>query len=161
MFKLKVLICIASVSCFSLCADEVPEEVSEEVETVSSSDTENTEITKKNEKGEKGEVKENVKNETEELDQIQRERYEPRISNKWFRGSYLIYDCEVGNFACVNKTGLIRCERERDEDKKESKPQVRCAYFKKFATQEDCFKEQYRQIQNQKPRVYCMNPKYF
>ena len=109
----------------------------------------------------KEKTKEEITNETEDLDQIQRERYEPRISNKWFRGSYLIYDCEKGNFACVNKTGLQRCEREREEDKKESKPNLRCAFFKKFPTQEDCFKEQYRQINNQKPRVYCMNPKYF
>ncbi len=98
---------------------------------------------------------------TEGMDRIEREKYEPRISNKWFRGSYLIYDCTRGNFVCVNYQGFVRCGDEREEDKKKSRPALRCAAFKKFKTQESCFKEQYRQIENQKPRVFCMNPKYY
>lgn len=101
------------------------------------------------------------KHDTEDMDKIERERYEPRISNKWFRGSYLIYDCLQGNFACVNYQSFVRCTDEREEDKKESRPSLKCAPFKKFSSQEKCFKEQYRQIQNQKPKVFCMNPKYY
>ncbi|MAF78833.1 MAG: hypothetical protein CME63_07940 [Halobacteriovoraceae bacterium] len=101
------------------------------------------------------------KHDTEGMDQIERERYEPRISNKWFRGSYLIYDCSRGNYICVNYQSFYKCTNEREEDKKESRPALRCAPFKKFATQEKCFGEQYRQIQNQKPKVFCMNPKYY
>ena len=101
------------------------------------------------------------KHDTEDMDKIERERYEPRISNKWFRGSYLIYDCLQGNFACVNYQSFVRCTDEREEDKKESRQTLKCAPFKKFSSQEKCFKEQYRQIQNQKPKVFCMNPKYY
>lgn len=98
---------------------------------------------------------------TEGMDAIERNKYEPRISNKWFRGSYLIYDCSRGNFICVNYQGFVRCGEEREEDKKKSRSGLRCAPFKKFSTQELCFKEQYRQIENQKPKIFCMNPKYY
>lgn len=98
---------------------------------------------------------------TEGMDSIERQKYEPRVSNKWFRGSYLIYDCEKANFACVNQVGWDLCHEQREDDKKQSKFQLRCAPFKMFATQEKCFAEQYRQVQNKKPPLYCTNPKFY
>lgn len=95
------------------------------------------------------------------MDTIERKKYEPRISNKWFRGNYLIYDCARRNFVCVNAQSFGRCEKEREEDKKKMVPSLRCAPFKMFKSQKECFKEQYRQIENQKPKVYCQNSKYY
>jgi len=97
----------------------------------------------------------------EKMDTIERKKQEPRISNKWFRGNYLIYDCTRGNFVCVNSQSFERCEKEREEDKKNVIPSLRCTPFKMFKSQKECFKEQYRQIENQKPKVYCQNPKYY
>lgn len=98
---------------------------------------------------------------TENMDVIVRRKYEPRISNKWFRGSGLIYDCVRGNFVCVNYKSYKKCIQQRDEDKKNAIPRLRCAPFREFKTQKECFKEQYRQIENQKPKIYCQNPKYY
>ena len=51
----------------------------------------------------------------EKLDDIARSKEEPRISNKWFRGNYLIYDCDDQHFACVNEISYLRCENQRNE----------------------------------------------
>lgn len=95
------------------------------------------------------------KTDSEKMDKMERDKYEPRISDKWFRGNYLIYDCEKGNFICVNLFSFNQCQSQREEDKKQKQTHLRCAPFKKFPTQKKCFAEQYRQIENQKPKVFC------
>ncbi len=154
--KLSVL--VLGLSLWQGVSSQAQEESQKEVQEVQGPQESKTEEIKN------GETKNDeapITNDTEGMDRIEREKYEPRISNKWFRGSYLIYDCQRGNFVCVNYQGFVRCGEERDEDKKKSRPALRCAAFKKFKTQEACFKEQYRQIENQKPKVFCMNPKYY
>jgi hypothetical protein len=116
------------------------------------------------EKGEKEniEIKQEMKSmlEDREVDRIQKEKEEPRISNKWFRGSNLIYDCENGHYACVNEVSFYRCQRERQEDKEENRSGLRCSPFKSFKTQKKCFEKQYKIIHNQLPKMFCINPKF-
>lgn len=108
------------------------------------------------------EIKKEMKSmlEVREVDRIQKEKDEPRLSNKWFRGESLIYDCEKGHFACVNEVSFYRCQRERQEDKEENRPNMRCSPFKTFKTQKACFEEQYKIIHNQLPKIFCINPKF-
>lgn len=95
-----------------------------------------------------------------EVDRIEKEKEEPRLSNKWFRGPSLIYDCEKGHYACVNEVSFYRCERERQEDKEDNRADLRCTPFKTFKTQKECFEKQYTIIHNQLPKMFCINPKF-
>ncbi|MDC1173989.1 hypothetical protein OAT67_01225 [Bacteriovoracaceae bacterium] len=100
-----------------------------------------------------------LKLESDELDKIRRQRFEPRISNKYYRGEHLIYDCRDDHFACVNTESWARCEDLRDFDKSERRRKLRCAPLKIFKTQKECFEEQYKQIHNQKIKIICINKK--
>lgn len=94
----------------------------------------------------------------DELDDIDRSKQEPRLSNKWFRGNYLVYDCDDGHFACVNENSFIKCENQRTERIEEKDPQLGCAPLKKFKTQKNCFEVQYKKLHNQLPKVFCLHP---
>jgi len=108
------------------------------------------------------EIKQEMKSmlEDREVDRFQKEKEEPRLSNKWFRGSNLIYDCQKGHYACVNEVSFYRCQRERQEDKEENRSGLRCSPFKNFKNQKECFKKQYEIIHNQLPKMFCINPKF-
>ncbi len=108
------------------------------------------------------EIKEGMKEilKNREVDQIEKEKEEVRISNKWYRGSNLIYDCQNGSYVCVNDVSFYRCQRERLEDKENARSQLRCSPFKDFKTHKACFDKQYEVIHNQLPKMFCTNPKY-
>lgn len=112
---------------------------------------------------EKPQVKSQVKSQDEvqeeKLDDIARSKEEPRISNKWFRGNYLIYDCDDQHFACVNEISYLRCENQRNERTEEREPKLGCAPLKKFKTQKECFKVQYQKQHNQIPKTFCLHPR--
>ncbi len=94
----------------------------------------------------------------DELDEIDRSKQEPRLSNKWFRGNYLIYDCDSAHFACVNQSSFIKCENQRSERIGDKNPQLGCTPLKKFKTQKRCFKAQYEKLHNQVPKIFCLHP---
>jgi len=98
--------------------------------------------------------------EDREVDKFTREKEEPRISNKWFRGSFLIYDCEKGHFACVNQVSFYKCEEQRSEDIEENRPRLRCSPFKMFKEYQDCTAMNYKKMHNQLPKLYCVHPKF-
>ncbi len=85
---------------------------------------------------------------------------EPRISNKWFQGNYLVYDCDKGFFACVNNTSYSLCSSQRTTRIEERNPALGCAPLKRFNTQEECFKVQYQKLHNQMPKLFCIHPNF-
>lgn len=98
--------------------------------------------------------------EEREVDKFARQKEEPRISNKWFRGSFLIYDCVKGHFACVNQVSFYKCEEQRAEDIEENRPRLRCSPFKSFKEYESCIAMNYKKMHNQLPKLYCVHPKF-
>ncbi|MCR9206119.1 MAG: hypothetical protein NXH75_16165 [Halobacteriovoraceae bacterium] len=93
-------------------------------------------------------------------DQLQKQKEEPRISNKWYRGNYLIYDCSKGNYVCVNDISFLNCGDQRQEDIDARVTNLKCAPLKRFGSQEDCFKAQYSKIHNQMPKLFCTHPRF-
>lgn len=93
-------------------------------------------------------------------DELQQQKEEPRISNKWYRGNYLIYDCAKGSFICVNSVSFEYCENQRKEDIDNRYPTLRCAPLKRFESQKKCFDVQYKSIHNQLPKAFCSHPKF-
>lgn len=93
-------------------------------------------------------------------DQLQKQKEEPRISNKWYRGNYLIYDCSKGNYVCVNDISFLNCGDQRQADIDARVTNLKCAPLKRFGSQEDCFKAQYSKIHNQMPKLFCTHPRF-
>jgi hypothetical protein len=98
--------------------------------------------------------------EEKKRDVLQQKLEEPRLSNKWFRGNYLIYDCDKGFFACVNNTSFEKCKYQRMKRKERREVGLACAPLKRFDTQKACFKVQYEKMHNQVPKLFCINPNY-
>ena len=67
---------------------------------------------------------------------------EVRISKNLFRGSYLIYDCSLKFFACVNDISRDKCKEKRDNFLKNTKKTKGCLEIIKFKKQKDCLKKQ-------------------
>lgn len=91
---------------------------------------------------------------------LQRKIEEPRISNKWFRGNYLIYDCDKAHYACVNSDSFEKCEYIRTSRKERRQPSLGCAPLKRFDTQGKCFEMQYAKVHNQVPKLFCIHPNF-
>lgn len=92
--------------------------------------------------------------------ELQKSIEEPRISNKWFRGNYLIYDCDKGFYACVNNRSFIQCTDQRTIRIEERRPALGCAPLKRFDSQKECFKVQYAKMHNQVPKIFCVHPNF-
>ena len=80
-----------------------------------------------------------------------------RLSKKYHLGSSLIFDCEDQHFACVSFLDYEKCERDWKKDQEEISSFFRCAPFKKFLTNKECFKSQGREIEKSTPKSFCHN----
>ena len=105
--------------------------------------------------------KENIEAPKEEkLDDMNRKIEEPRISNKYYRGQYFIYDCMDHHFGCVNDQSFEECGNWRKADLENRRRLLRCAPLKKFKNQKECFKQQQLQVNNPRAKLFCLNPEY-
>ncbi|MCO4795378.1 MAG: hypothetical protein KC493_16785 [Bacteriovoracaceae bacterium] len=93
----------------------------------------------------------------------EREMYEKqqeyRLSLKWRRGEYLIYDCRKRHFACVSKNSSKRCRKERDESFRSNDTVLKCAPLKKYKEVVDCEKDQKKFIDKITNKKFCLNYK--
>lgn len=64
------------------------------------------------------------------------------ISEKYFAGPYLIYDCEEKHWVCVMEDDFKECQKKRDEDKNNKKEILGCAPLGSFPTKKSCFQRQ-------------------
>lgn len=96
----------------------------------------------------------------ERRDEMLKRIEEPRLSNKWFRGNYLIYDCDKGFYACVNRASFTECTDQRTIRIEERRPALGCAPLKRFDSQKECFKVQYEKMHNQVPKIFCVHPNF-
>lgn len=67
---------------------------------------------------------------------------DPNLSERYQRGSYLVYDCASRHWVCTAKDEYQRCERERAEAKQNRQGNLVCGHFRKFDTIEQCQQKQ-------------------
>ena len=71
--------------------------------------------------------------------------YEPRtdnISEKYFAGAFLIYDCEEKHWVCVLKEDFATCNEKRAKSISGREKQLPCAPIGEFPTKKSCFQRQ-------------------
>ncbi len=86
------------------------------------------------------------------------EQMHPAISEKYFRGNYLIYDCEEHHFVCVDEKNFQDCKKRREYAHAQGKSGTSCAPFKMYSSYTLCIKKQYELMHSGGPRVYCSDP---
>ena len=64
------------------------------------------------------------------------------ISEKYFAGAFLIYDCEENHWVCVLKEDYKKCEEKRESSKNLREKHLPCAPVGEFPTKRSCFQRQ-------------------
>ncbi|WP_372653769.1 hypothetical protein [Halobacteriovorax sp.] len=93
----------------------------------------------------------------EERNATLRKRLEPRISDKYYLGRFLIYDCEHRHFACVNVESFFSCTQNREEEIQNKDTLLSCAPFKQYESLEDCTNAYLGFIYRRTDKSFCMN----
>ena len=60
------------------------------------------------------------------------------ISEKWFAGSSLVYDCEDMHWVCVAPADYASCARMRESDLKRNKHKLACVPAEVYDTKKEC-----------------------
>ncbi|PIK15286.1 hypothetical protein [Halobacteriovorax sp. JY17] len=92
-----------------------------------------------------------------EKDAVLRRRLEPRISEKYYLGRFLIYDCEDRHFACVNLPSFFNCEEKREIEKENKNVFFSCAPLKQYKTLKDCTDAYMGFIYRRTNKAFCVN----
>ncbi len=95
----------------------------------------------------------------ETLSEMERRRKEPKISQEFSRGRFLIYDCKQRSFVCVNEPSYLLCREKRNLGYRAKRLALPCAPLKEFKEQVECFNKQYSLIHSQSEKSYCQNSK--
>lgn len=85
--------------------------------------------------------------------------FEPRVSNKYFRGKNLIYDCYDKHFVCASDLDFDECTEERQEALDNRRVILPCAPLKRMPDQISCFKLNYTLIHQQTYKGFCISQK--
>lgn len=64
------------------------------------------------------------------------------ISEKYFAGSFLIYDCEEKHWVCVLKEDYKTCEDKREASIEKKERHLPCAPIGEFPTKRSCFQRE-------------------
>lgn len=78
------------------------------------------------------------------------------ISDIYRSGNYLIFDCEGGHYACVNKDGFEYCRSLRSESLAEGNKVVSCAPLKKFSRYQFCVEKQKNLVDYPVDKLFCI-----
>ena len=92
-----------------------------------------------------------------EKDATLRRRLEPRISDKYYLGRFLVYDCEGQHFACVNLPSFFNCEESRENEKKNKEVFFSCAPLKQYKTLKDCTDAYLGFVYRRTSKSFCVN----
>jgi hypothetical protein len=80
------------------------------------------------------------------------------LSDKWYAGPNLIYDCEDKHWVCVTKVDLVKCTELRRLALKSGKRELDCVPGDVFERREECLARQKHLVSGAKfPRV-CLHP---
>lgn len=78
-----------------------------------------------------------------------------KIDWKYTAGSYLIYDCIRGSYACVNSAGYENCKEERAFSISKKADQYPCAPLEIFSNKKICLVKNYELLALNAPRRFC------
>lgn len=77
------------------------------------------------------------------------------IDWKYKAGDYLIYDCDRGHYACVDKDGYTNCDEERKYALEVKAKIYPCAPLKKFTDKKECIQKQYEILAINANKRFC------
>jgi hypothetical protein len=78
-----------------------------------------------------------------------------QIDQNYKAGSYLIYNCENGHYACVDKDGFTFCKNRRDEAKEKMSKIYPCSPISEFASKTKCAYKNYEVIEELAKKRFC------
>jgi hypothetical protein len=64
------------------------------------------------------------------------------ISDKYFAGAFLIYDCDEKHWVCVLKEDFTKCSENREKSIGKREKHLPCAPIGEFPTKRSCFQRQ-------------------
>ncbi len=78
------------------------------------------------------------------------------ISEKYFAGAHLIYDCEEKHFVCVLPEDNKACEDKRAEAIKKKEKFLPCASLGTFPTKRSCFQRELYMVSQAHGNRFCL-----
>lgn len=81
------------------------------------------------------------------------------LSSRYFKGSVLMYDCKDRHFVCTSMLNAIECRDMRDHLLNNERFFLPCVPIKRFKTDDECVKEQYRRMHEIPDLRWCYNSK--
>ena len=81
---------------------------------------------------------------------------DPNLSDRYQRGSYLVYDCKEMHWVCTAKAEFDRCKQLRDKALELKLNNLQCADFEKFASVDECIKHLTWQTNYQPQHRFCI-----
>jgi hypothetical protein len=79
-----------------------------------------------------------------------------KIDRKYYGGEYLIYNCEVSNFACVDLPSFQKCTDERKLALENKRAVLPCAPLKKFKDKISCVQKNYELVHLNAVKGFCL-----
>ncbi len=79
-----------------------------------------------------------------------------RLSDEYYQGSSLIYDCLNKHWVCVDRPNFEKCQKLRNETRVNKLLNLPCAPVKAFNSIDECVAEQNRQVTLPKIKDFCL-----
>ncbi|MFZ4714388.1 MAG: hypothetical protein ACOYL6_11770 [Bacteriovoracaceae bacterium] len=80
-----------------------------------------------------------------------------QVSEEYYSGPNLIYDCKKGSYICVDDDNVKECAYRRAEAKKFFRTNLDCAFFKRFENILLCQNYQQKKVNNPEGKQYCIH----
>lgn len=95
-----------------------------------------------------------------ETQNVDFESQSSKISNKFYTGPNLIYDCNGRNWVCVDKDDYKACKVSRIKSIEEHEMALPCAPFDEFPTKNECYELQLKMVSSNMPVEFCYHDEY-
>ena len=91
-------------------------------------------------------------------DSLDIDQQKERLSLKYTRGPYLLYDCVDKHWVCTDEREMQSCEKSRQESLLERDQYFSCAYIEKFKNSKICIEKQKWLTTFAVDIIFCLNP---
>lgn len=81
------------------------------------------------------------------------------LTFRYFSGPVLVYDCRDRHFICTSMLNAIDCRDQRDNSINLDRFELPCVPIKKYNSDEECIKEQYKRMHQIADLRWCYNNK--
>lgn len=93
------------------------------------------------------------------VDRLDVDQQKGRLSTKYTKGAYLLYDCYDKHWVCTDKLEAENCEEKRREGILEHDLRLPCAVLKKHETNSSCIDHQKWVTDQNFTIIFCDNKK--